>query len=99
MISFRSRLSGEILHESLFGCVLPITIASSEDSLVLPLQGESAGAGSVLQHVVAHGGDTQPPLFRSAMMSSLFLPFQYNFNDTIPEVCCESNHFPVDSFS
>lgn len=49
-------------------------------------QGESAGAGSVLQHVIAHGGNTRPPLFRGAMMSSLFLPFQYDYNDTIPEV-------------
>ena len=47
----------------------------------------SAGAGSVLQHVVANGGKTSPPLFRAAMTSSTFLPSQYNFNDRIPEVC------------
>lgn len=44
------------------------------------------GAGSVLQHVVANGGRTEPPLFRAAMTSSTFLPFQYYYNDTIPEV-------------
>ncbi|EIM89554.1 alpha/beta-hydrolase [Stereum hirsutum FP-91666 SS1] len=55
------------------------------DPTRVTIWGESAGAGSVLQHVVAHGGNTQPPLFRAAMMSSLFLPFQYEFNDTIPE--------------
>ncbi|KAG0708779.1 Alpha/Beta hydrolase protein [Suillus ampliporus] len=48
--------------------------------------GESAGAGSVLQHLVAHGGNTQPPLFRAAMTSSTFLPSQYNYNDRIPEM-------------
>lgn len=44
------------------------------------------GAGSVLQHVVANGGQTQPPLFRAAMTSSTFLPSQYNYNDPIPTV-------------
>lgn len=47
--------------------------------------GESAGAGSVLQHLVAHGGNTQPPLFHQAMTSSTFLPNQYNFDDPVPE--------------
>lgn len=44
------------------------------------------GAGSVLQHLVAHGGNTQPPLFHRAMTSSTFLPNQYNFDDKVPEV-------------
>jgi len=47
--------------------------------------GQSAGAGSVLQHLVAHGGNTQPPLFHRAMTSSTFLPNQYNFDDKVPE--------------
>ncbi|KAJ3743975.1 Alpha/Beta hydrolase protein [Lentinula detonsa] len=47
--------------------------------------GESAGAGSVLQHVVAQDGQTSPPLFRSAITSSTFLPSQYPFDDSIPE--------------
>ncbi|PPQ80157.1 hypothetical protein CVT25_001450 [Psilocybe cyanescens] len=47
--------------------------------------GQSAGAGSVLQHVIANGGRTYPPLFRAAMTSSTFLPSQYRFNDRIPE--------------
>ncbi|KAF5360983.1 hypothetical protein D9756_005140 [Leucocoprinus leucothites] len=47
--------------------------------------GESAGAGSVIQHVIANDGNTQPPLFRAAMTSSTYLPPQYAFNDRIPE--------------
>ncbi|KAI0782412.1 cephalosporin esterase [Irpex lacteus] len=47
--------------------------------------GESAGAGSVLQHMIAHSGNTQPPLFKGAISSSLFVPSQYRFNDRIPE--------------
>jgi predicted esterase len=48
--------------------------------------GISAGAGSVLQHVIANGGKTSPPLFRAAITSSTFLPSQYHYNDRIPEV-------------
>ncbi|KAG6830004.1 hypothetical protein H0H92_002695 [Tricholoma furcatifolium] len=48
--------------------------------------GQSAGAGSVIQHVVANGGKTSPPLFRAAITSSSFLPSQYNYNDRIPEI-------------
>lgn len=44
------------------------------------------GAGSVYQHIIAHGGNTQPPLFRSGMTSSTFVPPQYIYNDIIPEV-------------
>ncbi|KAF9447130.1 alpha/beta-hydrolase [Macrolepiota fuliginosa MF-IS2] len=47
--------------------------------------GESAGAGSVLQQLVANDGHTTPPLFRAAITSSTFLPSQYAFNDRIPE--------------
>ncbi|KAF9224462.1 alpha/beta-hydrolase [Gyrodon lividus] len=56
------------------------------DPSKVAIWGESAGAGSVLQHVVAHGGNTQPALFRAAMTSSTFLPSQYNYNDRIPEM-------------
>ena len=45
-----------------------------------------SGAGSVLQQMVAHGGNTQPPLFRAGMTSSVFLPPQFKFNDEVPEV-------------
>jgi carboxylesterase family protein len=51
------------------------------------LWGMSAGAGSVLQHFVANGGKTSPPLFRGGITSSTFLPSQYYYNDRIPEVC------------
>ncbi|KAJ7600490.1 alpha/beta-hydrolase [Mycena floridula] len=47
--------------------------------------GQSAGAGSMLQHLVAHGGNTQPTLFRAVLMNSPFLPFQYHYSDPIPE--------------
>ncbi|KAG1811280.1 Alpha/Beta hydrolase protein [Suillus subaureus] len=55
------------------------------DPTKVTIWGQSAGAGSVIQHVVAHGGNTQPPLFRAAMTSSTFLSSQYNYNDRIPE--------------
>ncbi|KAJ7188730.1 Alpha/Beta hydrolase protein [Mycena filopes] len=47
--------------------------------------GQSAGAGSVLQHVIANNGKTSPPLFRAAMTSSSFLPSQYLYNGRIPQ--------------
>ncbi|KAJ7651190.1 Alpha/Beta hydrolase protein [Roridomyces roridus] len=47
--------------------------------------GESAGAGSVLQQVVANGGKTVPQLFRGAITSSSFLPSQYDFDDPLTE--------------
>ncbi|KAH7888188.1 Alpha/Beta hydrolase protein [Phlebopus sp. FC_14] len=56
------------------------------DPTQVTIWGESAGAGSVLQHLVAHGGNTQPPLFRAAMTSSTFLPSQYDYNDSVPEL-------------
>ncbi|KAK0496860.1 Alpha/Beta hydrolase protein [Armillaria luteobubalina] len=47
--------------------------------------GVSAGAGSVIQQVIANDGNTSPPLFRAAITSSSFLPSQYAYNDTVPE--------------
>ncbi|KAL0945392.1 hypothetical protein HGRIS_000886 [Hohenbuehelia grisea] len=47
--------------------------------------GQSAGAGSVMQQIVANGGRTNPPLFKGAITSSSFLPSQYHFDDQIPE--------------
>ncbi|KAJ7188745.1 Alpha/Beta hydrolase protein [Mycena filopes] len=47
--------------------------------------GQSAGAGSVLQHVIANDGKTRPPLFRGAMTSSSFLLSQYPYNGKIPQ--------------
>ncbi|KAJ7917675.1 alpha/beta-hydrolase [Mycena leptocephala] len=55
------------------------------DPSKVTIWGESAGAGSVLQQVIAHGGKTEPQLFRAAITSSTFLPSQYLFNDTVPE--------------
>ncbi|KAJ6582727.1 Alpha/Beta hydrolase protein [Mycena vulgaris] len=48
--------------------------------------GQSAGAGSVLQHVIANDGQTEPHLFRGAITSSTFLPSQYQFDDRVPEL-------------
>lgn len=61
------------------------------DPKKVTIWGQSAGAGSVLQHIVARGGHTDPPLFRAAIMQSPFLPFQYHYNDPIPEV--SDRHF------
>ncbi|KAJ7692062.1 Alpha/Beta hydrolase protein [Mycena rosella] len=56
------------------------------DPSKVTIWGESAGAGSVLQQVVANGGKTEPQLFRGAITSSTFLPSQYEYNDHIPEL-------------
>ncbi|KAL1675613.1 Alpha/Beta hydrolase protein [Schizophyllum commune] len=47
--------------------------------------GQSAGAGSVLHHIIANGGQTTPPLFKQAMLSSLFIPPEYAYDDEVPE--------------
>ncbi|KAJ7195241.1 Alpha/Beta hydrolase protein [Mycena pura] len=56
------------------------------DPSKVTIWGESAGAGSVLQHVIANNGSTEPQLFRGAITSSSFLPSQYMYNDRIPEL-------------
>ncbi|KAJ6496084.1 Alpha/Beta hydrolase protein [Mycena sanguinolenta] len=55
------------------------------DPSKVTIWGQSAGAGSVLQHVIANGGKTKPQLFRGAITSSTFLPSQYNYDDKVPE--------------
>lgn len=53
--------------------------------------GESAGAGSVLNQIVANGGNTQKalglprPLFEGAIGSSIFLPTQVEYDSPIAE--------------
>ncbi|KAG6836906.1 hypothetical protein H0H93_001493 [Arthromyces matolae] len=60
----------------------------------------TTGAGSVLQHVIAHGGKTSPPLFRAAITSSTFLPSQYAYNDPIPQILkCPSCTSAADSLA
>jgi len=44
------------------------------------------GAGSVIQHLVANDGNTQPKLFRAGITSSSYLPPQYTYNHSIIEV-------------
>ncbi|EIW83561.1 alpha beta-hydrolase [Coniophora puteana RWD-64-598 SS2] len=56
------------------------------DPSQVTIWGESAGAGSVMQHIVANGGNTQPPLFKNGMTSSTFMPSQYIYNDRIPQL-------------
>ncbi|KAJ7266216.1 alpha beta-hydrolase [Mycena rebaudengoi] len=56
------------------------------DPTKVTIWGESAGAGAVLQQVVAHGGQTKPKLFRGAITSSSWLPSQYRFDDPVPEL-------------
>ncbi|KAA1475667.1 alpha/beta-hydrolase [Dentipellis sp. KUC8613] len=55
------------------------------DPTKVSLYGESAGAGSEIQHMIAHGGKTDPPLFRAVVANSPFLPSQYDYNDTVVE--------------
>ncbi|KAG9316092.1 Alpha/Beta hydrolase protein [Chiua virens] len=55
------------------------------DKAHVTIWGESAGAGSVLQHIIANGGNTQPPLFYGAITSSVFLPSKYYYNDRVPQ--------------
>ncbi|KAJ6560580.1 Alpha/Beta hydrolase protein [Mycena vulgaris] len=55
------------------------------DPSKVTIWGESSGAGSIVQHVVANSGNTQPPLFRAAIASSISLSSQYAYNDRIPE--------------
>ncbi|KAI5890818.1 alpha/beta-hydrolase [Schizophyllum commune H4-8] len=47
--------------------------------------GLSAGAGSVYQHIVANDGQTSPALFDTAIVSSNYLPPQYDVEDPISE--------------
>ncbi|KWU41571.1 cephalosporin esterase precursor [Rhodotorula sp. JG-1b] len=53
--------------------------------------GESAGAGSIMNHVIAYGGNTQKalglsdPLFEAAIGSSVFLPSQFKYDSDIVE--------------
>ncbi|KIL64433.1 hypothetical protein M378DRAFT_11449 [Amanita muscaria Koide BX008] len=55
------------------------------DPAKVTIAGSSAGAGSVMQHVIAHDGNTNPPLFRAAMISSSYLPPQYTYDHYVPE--------------
>ncbi|KAJ7461506.1 Alpha/Beta hydrolase protein [Mycena latifolia] len=60
--------------------------AFSGDPEKVTIWGESAGGGSVLQHMIANNGRTSPQLFRAGITSSAFIPSQYGYNDRIPQV-------------
>ncbi|KAF8995799.1 alpha/beta-hydrolase [Hymenopellis radicata] len=47
--------------------------------------GQSAGAQSVLEHVIANNGQTSPPLFKRGITSSTAILTQYRYDDSIPE--------------
>ncbi|KAJ6508683.1 Alpha/Beta hydrolase protein [Mycena sanguinolenta] len=55
------------------------------DASKVTLWGQSAGAGSIIQHLISRDGKTSPQLFRAAITSSTFIPSQYHYNDTIPQ--------------
>ena len=47
------------------------------------ISGESAGGGSVMTLVLAHGGQAPEKLFNNAIAASPYLPKQFSFNDGI----------------
>ncbi|KAJ9092970.1 hypothetical protein QFC20_007238 [Naganishia adeliensis] len=49
------------------------------------LWGESAGAGSIYQQIIANGGNTQPQLFNAAILASPFEPPIYWYNASKPQ--------------
>lgn len=61
------------------------------DCTHVTIWGESAGAGSVMNQVVANGGNTQKalkidkPLFQAVIASSVFLPGQFPYDHRFPE--------------
>ncbi|KAF9457860.1 Alpha/Beta hydrolase protein [Collybia nuda] len=55
------------------------------DPTQVTLWGESAGAGSILQHIVAQDGKSFPPLLKAAIGSSTALASQYYYNDPVAE--------------
>lgn len=77
-------ISGFVFANSLI--VLNQIKSFGGDPAKVTLWGQSAGAGSITLHLLANGGNTQPPLFRAAITSSTFLPSMYLFDDHIPEV-------------
>ncbi|KAF7314363.1 Carboxylic ester hydrolase [Mycena kentingensis (nom. inval.)] len=55
------------------------------DASRVTLWGQSAGAGSIMQHMIANGGKTSPKLYSAGILSSPFLPQQYPYNHWVPQ--------------
>ncbi|KAJ7069667.1 Alpha/Beta hydrolase protein [Mycena amicta] len=77
-----------LIHK--FGSGQELTPRSGDPSRVT-LWGQSAGAGSAMQHMVANGGNTTPKLFAAAITSSTFLPPQYPSTHRIPQCPDQAN--------
>ncbi|KAJ7675719.1 Alpha/Beta hydrolase protein [Mycena polygramma] len=60
-------------------------VRSSGDPTKVAIWGQSAGAGSILHHVIARNGKTSPKLFRAAIASSTYLPSLYQYNGKVPQ--------------
>lgn len=52
--------------------------------LDVTISGESAGGSSVMYHDLAVNGNLGSLLFDKSIAASPYLPFQYNYNDTVP---------------
>lgn len=48
------------------------------------IMGESAGAGSVMLHLISYGGKLGTSQFNNAIMASPYLPKQYGYADAVP---------------
>ncbi|KZP26485.1 alpha/beta-hydrolase [Athelia psychrophila] len=69
---------------------LVATPRKSQYGAKVPVRIIYLGATSVLQHIVAHGGRTNPPLFRNAITSSTILTSQYPADGLIPSQIYEA---------
>ncbi|KAF5374363.1 hypothetical protein D9758_004717 [Tetrapyrgos nigripes] len=77
---FRSSLFNNVFRRN---STHPPSTGQSYANLINQLEFE--GGGSVLHHLTANDGQTNPPLFHGAMSNSMYLPPIYPHNDTMPE--------------
>ncbi|KAL0565125.1 hypothetical protein V5O48_016909 [Marasmius crinis-equi] len=55
------------------------------DPTQVTIWGQSAGGGSVMQHIIAEDGQTNPKLFKAGISSSTYMAGQYEYNDDVPK--------------